>query len=59
MARYVARATAGRVFKAVLIGAVPPIMVRSEKNPGGLPLEVFDGFRAQVASNHSVEESIG
>jgi non-heme chloroperoxidase len=53
VARYVARATVGRVSKAVLIGAVPPIMVRSEKNRGGLPLEVFDGFRAQVASNRA------
>ena len=53
VAHYVARATAGRVSKAVLIGAVPPIMVRSEKNPGGLPLEVFDGFRTQVASNRA------
>ena len=53
VARYVARAKAGRVSKAVLIGAVPPIMVRSEKNPGGLPLEVFDGFRAQLASNRA------
>ncbi len=46
VARYVARAEKGRVAKAVLIGAVPPIMVKSEKNPGGLPIEVFDGFRA-------------
>jgi non-heme chloroperoxidase len=37
----------------VLIGAVPPIMVKSDKNPGGLPIEVFDGFRAQVASNRA------
>ena len=51
VARYVARAEAGRVAKAVLIGAVPPIMLKSDKNPGGLPLEVFDGFRtAQVAN---------
>lgn len=41
--RYVARHGKGRVAKAVLIGAVPPVMVRSDKNPGGLPLEVFDG----------------
>lgn len=51
VARYVARAEAGRVSKAVLIGAVPPIMVKSAKNPGGLPLEVFDGFRAALAAN--------
>ncbi|MBL0372455.1 alpha/beta hydrolase [Rhizobium sp. KVB221] len=53
VAHYVARAQAGRVAKAVLIGAVPPIMVKSDKNPGGLPLEVFDGFRAQVAANRA------
>ncbi|MBO9498091.1 MAG: alpha/beta hydrolase [Novosphingobium sp.] len=48
---YVARAKPGRVAKAVLIGAVPPIMVQSDANPGGLPLSVFDGFRsAQIAS---------
>ena len=46
VARYVARHGTGRVAKAVLIGAVPPIMVKSDKNPGGLPIEVFDGFRA-------------
>ncbi len=53
VARYVARAEPGRVAKAVLIGAVPPIMVKSDKNPGGLPLEVFDGFRASVAANRA------
>ncbi len=53
VAHYVARAEPGRVSKAVLIGAVPPVMVKSEKNPGGLPLEVFDGFRAQVAANRA------
>ncbi len=51
--RYVARHGKGRVAKAVLIGAVPPIMVKSEKNPGGLPLEVFDGFRAAQAANRA------
>ncbi len=49
--RYVARSEPGRVAKAVLIGAVPPIMVKTENNPDGLPLEVFDGFRAAVATN--------
>ena len=39
--------------KAVLIGAVPPIMVKSDKNPGGLPIEVFDGFRAALAANRA------
>jgi non-heme chloroperoxidase len=53
VARYVARAQAGRVSKAVLISAVPPIMVKSEKNPGGLPIEAFDAFRAQVAANRA------
>jgi len=54
VARYVARhGQNSRVAKAVLIGAVPPIMVKSETNPGGLPLEVFDGFRAAVAANRA------
>jgi non-heme chloroperoxidase len=53
VARYVARAEKGRVAKAVLMSAVPPIMVKSEKNPGGLPLEVFDGFRAALAANRA------
>lgn len=50
---YVARAKEGRVAKAVIIGAVPPIMVKSDKNPGGLPLEVFDGFRAALVANRA------
>jgi non-heme chloroperoxidase len=53
VAHYVARAKAGRVAKAVLIGAVPPVMVKSEKNPGGLPLEVFDGLRAALLANRA------
>jgi len=53
VARYVARHGKDRVAKAVLIGAVPPIMVKSGKNPGGLPIEVFDGFRAQLAANRA------
>jgi non-heme chloroperoxidase len=54
VARYVARHGGnGRVSKAVLIGAVPPVMVQSERNPGGLPLEVFDGFRAALAANRA------
>jgi non-heme chloroperoxidase len=53
VAHYVARAKPGRVAKAVLIGAVPPIMVKSEKNPGGLPIEVFDGFRTALAANRA------
>ena len=53
VARYVARHGAGRVAKAVLIGAVPPIMVQSEKNPGGLPIEVFDSFRKALVDNRA------
>jgi non-heme chloroperoxidase len=53
VARYVARHGKGRVAKAVLVGAVPPIMVKSEKNPGGTPIEVFDGFRKQLAENRA------
>ncbi|THD60583.1 alpha/beta hydrolase [Phenylobacterium sp.] len=53
VARYVARAEPGRVGKAVLIGAVPPIMLKSETNPGGTPIEVFDGQRAALLANRS------
>ena len=53
VAHYVARAEPGRVAKAVLIGAVPPIMVKSEANPGGTPIEVFDQYRAGVAANRA------
>ena len=53
VAHYVARAEAGRVAKAVLIGAVPPVMLKSEANPGGVPMEVFDGFRQGTASNRA------
>lgn len=53
VARYVARHGAGRVAKAVLIGAVPPLMLQTEANPGGLPMDVFDGFREGTASNRS------
>jgi non-heme chloroperoxidase len=54
-AHYVARhgQARGRVAKLVLIGAVPPILVNTPTNPGGLPLEVFDGLRAQLAANRS------
>jgi non-heme chloroperoxidase len=51
--RYVARAKPGRVAKAVLVGAIPPVMVRSEKNPGGVPIEVFDSFRTALAANRA------
>ena len=54
VARYVARyGGGGRVAKAVLIGAVPPIMLKTEANPEGLPIEVFDGFRAALAANRA------
>lgn len=53
VARYLGRHGSKRVAKAVLIGAVPPIMLKTEKNPGGLLLEVFDGIRAGVAGNRS------
>jgi non-heme chloroperoxidase len=52
-ARYVARHGKGRVAKAVLVSAVPPIMVKSDKNPGGLPIEVFDDLRQQLAANRA------
>src|SRR5437867_2638734 len=47
---YVARHGKGRVAKLVLIGAVPPIMVKTPANPGGLPTEVFDGLRRQLSA---------
>lgn len=43
----------GRVSKLVLIGAVPPIMLKTQDNPGGLPIEVFNDFRAQLAANRA------
>jgi len=51
--RYLARHGASRVAKAVLISAVPPLMVQTPANPGGLPKKVFDDLQAQVASNRS------
>lgn len=53
VARYAARAEEGRVAKAVLIGAVPPVMVQSDANPDGIPMEVFDGFRSALAANRA------
>jgi non-heme chloroperoxidase len=53
VAHYVARAKPGRVAKAILVGAVPPVMVRSAKNPGGLPIEVFDGLRTALVANRA------
>jgi len=51
VARYLGRHGAARASKAVLISSVPPLMLKTEKNPGGLPIEVFDGLRAALAAN--------
>src|SRR6516165_8148736 len=48
VARYIGRHGTSRVARAVLIGAVPPVMIKKESNPGGTPLEAFDGIRAAV-----------
>jgi len=53
VARYVAHAEKGRVAKAVLMGAVPPIMLKTAANPQGLPKSVFDGFRSALAANRA------
>ena len=53
VAHYIARHGESRVAKAVLISAVPPIMVKTASNPGGLPKEVFDGLQAQLAANRA------
>ncbi|MCA1389096.1 alpha/beta hydrolase [Bradyrhizobium sp. IC3123] len=53
VARYIGRHGTGRVAKAVLIAAVPPIMLKTEANPEGLPVEVFDAIRAGVAGDRS------
>ena len=53
VARYVAKHGAGRVAKAVLVGAVPPIMVKSGRNPGGTPIDAFDGMRAALVANRA------
>lgn len=52
-ARYVAHHGQGRVAKLVLIGAVPPLMLKTTANPGGLAIEVFDGLRAVLAANRA------
>ena len=51
--RYLARHGESRVAKAVLISSVPPLMVKTDANPGGLPKSVFDDFQAQLAANRS------
>jgi len=53
VARYVAQYGNGRVAKAVLISSVPPIMLKSDKNPGGLPIEVFDQIREGTAKHRA------
>jgi non-heme chloroperoxidase len=51
--RYIGRHGTRRVAKAVLVGAIPPLMLKTEANPGGLPIEVFDGIRAGVLADRS------
>ena len=51
--RFLARHGTSRAAKAAIISAIPPVMVKSEKNPGGTPIEVFDGFRAAQAANRA------
>ncbi|HEX9444963.1 MAG TPA: alpha/beta hydrolase, partial [Candidatus Binatia bacterium] len=51
--RYLARHGESRLAKAAIIGAVPPLMLKTVSNPGGIPKDVFDGFQAQVANNRS------
>jgi len=53
VARYIGRHGTSRISKAVLVGAIPPVMVKSETNPGGLPIEVFDEIRANVLADRS------
>jgi non-heme chloroperoxidase len=53
VAHYAARHGKGRVAKLVLIGAVPPLMLKTPANPGGLPMEVFDGYRQALAANRA------
>lgn len=53
VARYIGRHGTKRVAKAVLIGAIPPLMLKTEANPGGLPIEVFDGIRTGVLADRS------
>jgi non-heme chloroperoxidase len=53
VARYIARHGTTRVAKAVLIGAIPPLMLKTTANPAGLPIEVFDGIRTKVLADRS------
>ena len=51
--RYIGRHGTSRVAKVVLVGAIPPLMLKTKANPGGLPIELFDGLRSGVATDHS------
>jgi len=53
VAAYVAKAERGRVAKAALLGAIPPLMLQTDANPDGVPLEVFDGLRTGLAANRA------
>ena len=53
VARFIGRHGTKRVANAVLMGAVPPLMLKTDANPGGLPMEVFDGFREQYLADRS------
>ncbi len=53
VARYIGRHGTARVAKAVLMGSVPPIMLKTDANPGGLPIEVFDGFRTAYLADRA------
>ena len=51
--RYIGRHGTSRVAKAVLVSAIPPLMLKTDANPGGLPIEVFDGLRASLSADRS------
>jgi non-heme chloroperoxidase len=51
IARYIGRFGTGRIARAVLVSAIPPLMLKTSENPGGVPIEIFDGIRAAVASD--------
>lgn len=53
VARYIGRHGSKRIAKAVLVSSVPPLMLKTDANPGGLPIEVFDGFRASFLADRS------
>lgn len=53
VARYAAGAERGRIARIVLIGAIPPLMLQTDSNPGGIPMSVFDGFRAALSENRA------